>query len=201
MVEGTGRQHMAQLIEKMSPDDRADLLRRLPAKVTEGLLRLVDEADRRDIAPQLVKYPGKQRAGALMTTDYAWLPGNISVGEALDRLRLQAPDKETIYYVYIVDDQRKLLGVVSLRGASSSHRVPGHLLQDLMEKNVLSACVTDDREKIAQECSRFDLLAVPVVDAEGRLVGIITYDDIMDVVVSEATEDVHRMGAGCRTVR
>src|SRR5262245_33683343 len=171
MVEGTGRKQMAQLIEKMSPDDRADLLRRLPPKVTESLLRLVDEADRRDIA-QLVKHP-ENTAGALMTTDYAWLPANITVEDALERLRLQAPDKETIYYVYVVDEQRKLLGVVSLRDLILASRRA--LLQDLMERNVVSACVTDDREKIAQEFSRFDLLAMPVVDTEGRLVGIITY--------------------------
>ena len=91
MVEGTGRQHMANLIEAMSPDDRADLLRRLSKPVAESLLRLVDEADRRDIAT-LVEYE-EDTAGALMTTDYAWLPDNISAGEALERLRLQAPTR------------------------------------------------------------------------------------------------------------
>src|SRR5207244_9106035 len=101
MVQGTGRQHMARLIEQMSHDDRVDLLRRLQPRVSEELLRLVDEADRRDIAA-LVKYP-ENTAGALMTTDYAWLPANITVAEALERLRLQAPDRETIYYVYVRD--------------------------------------------------------------------------------------------------
>src|ERR1700730_208081 len=100
MVEGTGRQHMARLIEQMSHDDRVDLLRRLMPRVAEELLRLVDEADRRDIAT-LVKYE-ENTAGALMTTDYAWLPPNITVAEALDRLRLQAPDRETIYYIYVL---------------------------------------------------------------------------------------------------
>jgi magnesium transporter len=191
LVEGTGRQHMARLIEQMSHDDRADLLRRLDPKVAEGLLRLVDEADRRDIAT-LVKYP-ENSAGALMTTDYAWLPANITVEVALDRLRLQAPDRETIYYVYVVDEQRRLLGVVSLRDLILAPR--SMLLADLMETNMVTVRVTDDREKVAQDITRYDLLAVPVVDAEDRLVGIITYDDVIDVVVSEATEDVHRMGA------
>src|SRR5947209_6293746 len=164
MVEGTGRPHMARLIEQMSHDDRADLLRRLAPKVTESLLRLVDEADRRDIAA-LVKYP-ENTAGALMTTDYAWLPANISVEEALDRLRLQAPDRETIYYVYVVDDQRRLLGVVSLRDLIlASRRTP---LPDLMEKQIVTVTVTDDREKVAQEMTHYDLLAVPVVDADKR---------------------------------
>jgi magnesium transporter len=191
MVKGTGQQGMAKLIERMGHDDRVDLLRRLDPQVADGLLRLVDEADRRDIAT-LVKYP-EHSAGALMTTDYAWLPANITVEVALDRLRLQAPDRETIYYVYVVDDQRRLLGVVSLRDLILAPRQK--LLSELMERNVVTVKVTDDPEKVAQDMTRYDLLAVPVVDDTQRLVGIITYDDIIDVVVSEATEDVHRMGA------
>src|SRR5439155_8690701 len=182
--------HMAQLIEKMSHDDRVDLLRRLIPRAAEELLRLVDEADRRDIAA-LVKYP-ENTAGALMTTDYAWLPANITVAEALERLRLQAPDRETIYYVYVLDDQRRLLGVVSLRDLilSSRHAV----LRDIMEKETLAARVSDDREQVAQEMAHYDFLAMPVIDEAGRLVGIVTHDDVMDVVVQEATEDVHMMG-------
>jgi magnesium transporter len=191
MVNGTGRQHMAQLIETMSHDDRADLLRRLMPRVAESLLRLVDEADRRDIAT-LVKYE-ENTAGALMTTDYAWLPAQITTGEALDRLRLQAPDRETIYYVYVLDDARKLLGVVSLRDLILAARQS--VIRDIMEKEVVAVRVNDDREQVAREMARFDLLAIPVLDEEGRLVGIVTHDDVMDVVVSEATEDVHRMGA------
>jgi magnesium transporter len=191
LVEGTGRPHMARLIEQMSHDDRADLLRRLEPKVAESLLRLVDEADRRDIAT-LVKYP-ENTAGALMTTDYAWLPANITVEQALDRLRLQAPNSETIYYLYVLDDQRRLLGVVSLRELILAPRRA--LVTDLMDSQPVTVRVTDDREKVAQEMTRYDLLAIPVLDEERRLVGIVTYDDVIDVVVSEATEDVHRMGA------
>ena len=191
MVEGTGRPHMARLIERMSHDDRADLLRRLPQPAAEALLRLVDEADRRDIAT-LARYD-ENTAGALMTTDYAWLPANVSVEEALDRLRLQAPDRETIYYVYVVDEQRRLLGVVSLRELIlAPRRAP---VREIMDTNPVTVRVTDDREKVAQELSEYDLLAVPVLDADNRLVGIVTYDDAIDVVVSEATEDVHRLGA------
>ena len=191
MVAGTGRPHMARLIEQMSHDDRVDLLRRLMPRVAEQLLRLVDEANRRDIAT-LVKYP-ENTAGAVMTTDYAWLPANITASEALDRLRLQAPDRETIYYIYVLDEQRKLLGVVSLRDLilAARHAV----IRDLMEKELVAMRVTDDREKVAQEMARYDLLAIPVVDEDGRLVGIVTHDDVIDVVVQEATEDVHRMGA------
>src|SRR5579884_1639491 len=191
MVEGTGQQHMAKLIEQMSHDDRAELLRRLRPRVAESLLRLVDEADRRDIAA-LVKYP-ENSVGALMTTDYAWLPAQMTVQEALDRLRVLAPNKETIYYVYIVNDQRKLLGAVSLRDLILASRHA--LLSDIMEKQLVTARATDDREKVAQDLTHYDLLAIPVIDAEDRLVGIVTYDDVIDVVVSEATEDVHRLGA------
>lgn len=191
MAAGVGRPHMARLIEQMAPDDRADLLRRLPPQVTESILRLVDEADRRDIAA-LVKFP-EGSAGSLMTTDYAWLPENITVEDALERLRLQAPDKETIYYVYVVDDQRRLLGVVSLRDLIlASRRATVH---DLMEKDVKSVRGADDRELVADLIRRYDLLAAPVTDADGRLVGIVTYDDVIDVVVEEANEDAYRMAA------
>ncbi len=190
MVDGTGRQQMARLIEEMSSDDRADLMRRLKPQVAESLLRLVDQADRRDIA-RLVQYP-ENSAGALMTTDYAWLPPNIAVEEALERLRLQAPDKETINYIYIVDEQRRLLGVASLRDLIMAPRRTQ--LGDLMERSLVTVKVTDDQEQVAREIAHYDLLAVPVVDAEGRLVGIITHDDVMDVIEEEATEDVHRMG-------
>src|SRR5262245_25178427 len=190
MVEGIGRLHMARLIEQMSHDDRAELLRRLPEPMVEQLLRLVDEADRRDIA-SLVKYE-ENSAGALMTTDYAWLPANITVSEALDRLRLQAPDRETIYYVYVLDDQRKLLGMVSLRDLILAPRQA--LIRDIMQKEIVTARADDDREQVAQQMARYDFLAMPVVDGEGRLVGIVTYDDAIDVVVKEATEDAQRMG-------
>jgi magnesium transporter len=190
MVQGTGRAHMARLIEQMSHDDRADLLRRLNPRVADELLRLVDEADRRDIA-MLTRY-GENTAGALMTTDYAWLPANITVAEALDRLRLQAPDRETIYYVYVLDEHRKLLGVISLRDLILA---PRHaLIRDRMETELVSVHAQDDREIVAQQLARYDLLAIPVVDDEGRLVGIVTHDDVIDVVVEEATEDVQRLG-------
>ena len=190
MVEGTGRQHMAKLIEQMSHDDRVDLLRRLMPRVAEGLLRLVDEADRRDIAT-LVKY-AENSAGSIMTTDYAWVPASIPVTEALDRLRLQAPDRETIYYVYVLDEQRKLLGVLSLRDLILAPRLA--LIRDIMERDTITVNVNDDREFVAQQLARYDLLAIPVVDDQGRLVGIVTHDDVIDVVVEEATEDVQKFG-------
>jgi magnesium transporter len=136
----SGRPQVGALLEKMSHDDRVDLLRRLPSNVKERLLRLVDEADRKDIAT-LVTYP-ENSVGALMTTDYAWLPPTMSAAEAIDQLRQQAPDKETIYYIYILDEPRrrpdggpaprKLLGVLSLRDLILA---PRHaLVRDLMRR-------------------------------------------------------------------
>jgi magnesium transporter len=191
LAEGTGRPHMARLIEQMSHDDRVHLLRRLSPRVAESLLRLVDEADRRDIAT-LQSYP-ENTVGALMTTDYAWLPATLRAGEAVERLRQQAPNSETIYYVYVLDEaSRKLLGVVSLRDLILAPR--NTLVRDLMEEEVQTLRATDDRERAAQELARYDFLAMPVVDDENRLVGIVTHDDVIDVVVQEATEDVHMMG-------
>jgi magnesium transporter len=190
MVEGTGRERMAHLIEQMSHDDRVDLLRRLMPRVADSLLRLVDEADRRDIAT-LVRQD-ENTAGGLMTTDYAWLPPDITVTVALERLRLQSPDRETIYYVFVLDDERRLLGVVSLRDLIMAARHT--LVRDVMEKQVVSVRATDDREKVAQDLAHYDLLAIPVLDDQNRLVGIVTHDDVIDVVVQEATEDVHRLG-------
>src|SRR4051794_36787193 len=133
MVEGSGQQQMARLLERMSHDDRVDLVRRLRPRVAEALLRLVDEVDRRDIATLSAQKPNT--AGALMTTDYAWVPDNITVAEVFDRLRLQAPDSETIYYVFVLAPDRKLLGVATLRKLVLS---PRHaLVRDVMERNVV----------------------------------------------------------------
>lgn len=200
MVENA-RPQVGQLISKMSHDDRADLLRRLPHRVAEALIRLVDEADRKDIAA-LVRY-GEHTVGALMTTDYAWLPGTLTAAEAIDQLRQQAPDRETIYYIYVLDEPtrrpdgtlspRRLLGVVSLRDLILA---PRHkLIRELMEREVVALRFDEDQEAVARVFSRYDLLAVPVVDENGGLLGIVTHDDVLDVVEQEATEDLQRQAA------
>lgn len=192
------RPQVGQLISKMSHDDRVDLLRRLPGRVAEALMRVVDEADRKDIAT-LFQY-GENTAGALMTTDYAWLPGTVTAAEAIDQLRQQAPDKETIYYVYVLDEAarrpdgslapRRLLGVVSLRDMILA---PRHaLIRELMESELVAVRFDDDREAVAQVFARYDLIAVPVVDDQFGLLGIVTHDDVLDVVQQEATEDLQR---------
>lgn len=200
MVE-QARPQVGQLIGKMSHDDRVDLLRRLPGRVKESLLRLVDEADRRDIAT-LFTY-GENTVGALMTTDYAWLPPTLTAAEAIDQLRQQAPDRETIYYVYVLGEPRrrpdggpaprKLLGVISLRDLILA---PRHaLIRELMDEELVALHLNDDREKAAEILARYDFIAMPVVDDAGGMVGIVTHDDVIDVLQQEATEDLQRQAA------
>jgi magnesium transporter len=192
MVEGTGRERMAKLIEQVSHDDRVDLVRRLASDVAEGLLRLVDEADRRDIAT-LVSYL-ENTVGSMMTTDYAWLPETITAEVAIDRLRQQAPDRETIYYVYVLEEgTRRLRGMLSLRDLILARK--SATLRELMDTNLITLKANDNREDAARQLARFDLIAMPVVDDDRRLVGIVTYDDAIDVVEQEATEDLQRQAA------
>ena len=190
MAQGAGRERMSRLIEAMSPDDRVDLLEQLDDAVVDSLLPLVAQAERQDIR-LLLSYP-EHSAGAVMTSEYASLPADITVGEALSRLRKQAPDSETIYYVYVLDGQRHLLGLVSLRQLILAR--PTAIVGELMERELIQVHVEADQEEVAQILARYDFLAVPVVDSENRLVGIVTHDDVIDVVVDEATEDVHRLG-------
>jgi len=193
LAEGGGRPQMARLIELMSHDDRVNLLRRLPAQVSDALLRLVDEADRRDIAA-LSRY-GENTVGAIMTSDYAWLPADLTAQQAIERLRAQAPDRETIYYVYIVDEQtRKMLGILTLRALVLAD--PGTPVRRLMlTDDLVTLKASADRETAADALRRYGLIAIPVLDDEGRLVGIVTHDDIIEVISEEATEDLQKQGA------
>lgn len=191
LVLGSGRERMSALLEEMASDNRVDLLKHLDPQVVEELLPLVAKAQRHDIRT-LLSYP-EDSAGAVMTTEYASLPANINVTEALRQLRVEAPDSEMIYYIYVVDEHRHLIGFVSLRDLILAK--PHSLVGDLMERDIISARVDEDREEVAKKMARYDFLAMPVVDDQNHLVGIVTHDDVMDVVVEEATEDAHRMGA------
>ncbi len=191
LVESVDRQHLSKLIEAMAPDDRVDLLERMDPDRVEDLLPLIAQAERNDIR-KLLSYP-EDSAGSILTTEYASLPANITVAEAIDRLRKQAPNSETIYYVYIVDDERHLVGFVSLRDLILAR--PTARLSDIMQRDVISVRVDDDQEHVAQELARYDFIAIPVVDHENRLVGIVTHDDVLDVVREEASEDAYRQGA------
>src|SRR5262249_38255485 len=132
--------------------------------------------------------------GAMMTTDYAWLPESITAEVAIDRLRQQAPDRETIYYIYVLEEStRRLRGMLSMRDLILARK--SATLRELMDTNLITLRANDNRVEAARQLARFDLLALPVVDDDGRLVGIVTHDDAIDVVEQEATEDLQRQAA------
>ncbi|MCU0705842.1 MAG: magnesium transporter, partial [Fimbriiglobus sp.] len=200
LLDDPSRPQVVKLIEKMSHDDRVDLLKKLPTRVYENLLRLVDEADRRDMKA-LFEY-GEGTVGAIMTTDYAWLPPTLTAAEAVDQLRAQAPDKETIYYIYVLGDARKradggisprpLQGIISLRDLILA---PRHvLISELMEGELVALKFTDPQAAAADILGRYDFIAVPVLDEHGGMLGIVTHDDALDVVTQEATEDLQKQG-------
>ena len=191
LVEVIDREHLSKLVERMAPDDRVDLLSTMNPERVELLLPLIAQAERSDIR-KLLSYP-EDSAGAIMTTEYASLPENITVREALERLRKQAPDSETIYYIYVLDEGRRVQGFVSLRQLILAR--PDVKLADIITRDVITVRVDQDREIAAQELARFDFIAIPVVDSQNRLVGIVTHDDVLDVLQEEATEDVQRLGA------
>ncbi|MEW4529815.1 MAG: magnesium transporter [Maioricimonas sp. JB045] len=191
LVQNIDRKTLSKLIEEMAPDDRVDLLERMDPDAVENLLPLIAQAERSDIR-KLLSYD-EDSAGSIMTTEYASLPADITVAEALQRLRVQAPSRETIYYIYITDTGRHLIGFLSLRKLIQAR--PTARLEDIMERDVISVRVDDDQEFVANEIARYDFIAIPVVDSQNRLVGIVTHDDAADVMQEEATEDAHLHGA------
>ncbi len=179
---------MARLLEEMPPDDRADLVQHLDESLREEILPLVAKAEREDIR-KLVSYE-EGTAGAVMSTDYAVLRQEMGVLQAIEQLRMQAPGKETIYYVYVVDEARKLIGFVSLKDlivAKSSQTV-----RDIMHTDIIQGKVSDDQEVIAKLIEKYDLIAIPIVDDKQILVGIVTHDDAMDIIRQEQTEDMEK---------
>jgi magnesium transporter len=190
-LEAGNTQTMLQFIEHMEPDDRVDLLKKVDEDVREAMMPLIAQAERNAIR-RLLDYE-EGTAGAVMTTEYASLPVDITVGAAMERLRLQAPNKETIYYVYITDSERHLLGMVSLRDLIMSK--PGTLLSNVARKDPISVSYQLGVEEVAAVISKYDFLAVPVVDSGNHLLGIITVDDVIDIIRAENTEDFHRISA------
>jgi len=191
VVEALGRSRMIQIIEEMSSDDRADFIQALPERTTDSLMPLLAQAERNDIR-KLASYE-EDTAGAVMTTEYASLPAEVTVGEGLQRLRRIAPDSETIYYVYITDADRHLLGYTTLREMVLAR--PEQNIMEVLRQPLISMPVSSDQEEVARAIQRYDFLALPIVDSDNRLVGIVTHDDVIDVLEEEATEDAQRMGA------
>lgn len=188
LVQIIDRESLSHLIEEMAPDDRVALISRMDPAFVSDFMPLIAQAERNDIR-KMLSYP-EDSAGTIMTTEYAWLSEKITIREALNQLRLQAPSRETIYYVYILDEGRRLQGIISLQELILAN--PDALLQDKINRDVIAVRVDDDREIVAQELAKYDFLAIPVVDNQNRLVGIVTYDDVIDIVQEEATEDAYR---------
>ncbi len=190
LAQTLDRRQLAHFLRHMSADERADLFNQLDVEQQEAVLPSLAQAERDDIR-QLSSYE-EGTAGAVMTSEYSVLVPGLNASEAIQRLRQEAPDKETIYQSYVVDSDRKLLGTVSLRDLIvAKARTP---VADLMTTDVISGRVDDEQEEVAGRISKYDLMALPIIDDQERLVGIVTYDDAMDVAEREATEDFQRVG-------
>jgi len=191
IVGSLRQEEVARLLADMSSDDRADLFKQLPENLRESVLPALAQAEREDIRRLSAYREGT--AGAVMTSDYATLSPQLTASQAIELLREAAPDKETIYYTYVVDEGRKLLGFVSLRDLIVARR--DAQVGDIMHREVVFARVEDDQEDVAHKMQKYDLIALPVLNGGDVIVGIVTFDDIEDVIVDEATEDFHGMGA------
>jgi len=184
------RAKLAAIVVQMNADERADLYNELSEDQREALMPALVQAEREDIR-KLASYE-EGTAGAIMTSDYATLTPELTATQALTRLRSEAPDKETIYRTYVVDEDRKLIGSVRLQDLITA---PARAkVGDIMETNTLAVAVDDDQEEVARKIGRYDMLALPVVDSDGRIVGIVTHDDALDVIEEETTDDFHRVG-------
>lgn len=191
IIETQDRRDIAELIVDLAADDRVDLLADVQPEVVDELLPLLPAEERREIL-RLRSYP-EGTAGAMMTTEAAKLSESLSVKEALDELSRQAEDLETIYYLYIVDETDHLRGLVTARRLVSAIGKPNTRLAELMDTDLVTCHVMEDQEEVAKKVARYDLLAIPVVDKEHRMLGIITHDDVIDVMREEAMEDVQRI--------
>ena len=181
----------ASIIDNLMADDAVDLLEEMPANVVKRLLENASPETRRDIN-HLLRYP-EDSAGSIMTVEYVDLKENLTVEGAIDRIRRVGLDSETINICYVLDAQRKLLGTVALRYLLLSQ--PDETIGDIMHENVVSVHTHTDQEEVAHQFQKYGFTAMPVVDNENRLVGIITVDDIVDVIEEEATEDMEKMAA------
>ena len=186
---------LKEVIDELYIDDTVDLIEEMPASVVKRILKHTDK-DMRDEINRILKYP-KDSAGSVMTTEYVDLKKNLTVEDAFLRIRRTAVDKETIYTCYVTDENRKLIGLVTVKDlllADYSEKI-----SDIMETNIIYVNTTDDQEYVANMFTKYDFSTIPVVDAEERLVGIVTFDDAMDVIMDETTEDIEKMAAISQT--
>ena len=190
LLEEFKRQEVIEIVDQMSPDDRARLFDELPAKVVRRLLAQMSAKERQSTA-LLLGYQ-EDTAGRIMTPEYISLKDNLTVEQALQRIRTLANASEIIYYIYVTDASRHLTGIVSLRDLVLAS--PETYLSEIVTREVVSAYTDTDQEEVARLIQRYDLLAIPVVDREQRLVGVVTVDDVMDILEQETTEDIYTLG-------
>lgn len=193
IIGNEDRDQVAEVIAHLPADDRVDLLSEVDQNVVDEILARLPLEERRDIM-RLSQYP-EGTAGAVMTTDVVRLNANATVRSALEQLANEANDSEMVYYLYVVDEDNVLKGVVSARELVSAMRRPNRPLGEIIKTDLIAARVMDDQEKVAELVAKIDLLAIPVIDEQNHMLGIITHDDIIDVVLEEAAEDAQQMAA------
>ena len=191
LVNSFSDSELREMLDELFMDDAADIVEEMPASVAKRILKNTDANTRRMIN-QLLAYP-EDSAGSIMTTEYIDLKRTMTVDEALDHIRKIGFETETIYTCYVIGSRRKLFGTISLRDLLLNSK--DAIVGDLMDENIVSAHTLDDKEEVAALFDRYDMLALPVVDSEGRLVGIVTVDDAIDVIQEEASEDIELMAA------
>lgn len=191
LIQSFSDSELKEVVDELYVDDAVDLVEEMPASVVKRILRQADP-EKRKLINEILKYP-EDSAGSIMTTEYVSLRPDMTVEDAIKRIRRTGVDKETINTCYVTDNNRKLIGIVTVRTLLLAEETD--IMQDIMTEDVISALTTDDREKVSLDFVKYDFSAMPVVDEENRLVGIVTIDDVIDVLQEETTEDIEKMGA------
>lgn len=191
LIRGFSDNELRDVINELYVDDAVDIVEEMPANVVRRILLQADP-DMRKMINEILKYP-EDSAGSIMTTEYVNLREDMTVEEAIKRIRRTGIDKETIYTCYVIDPNRKLIGIVSIRTLLLADE--DTIIKDIMETNPIYVYTTQDKEEVARAFNKYNFIAIPVVDEEERLVGIVTFDDAMDVMEDEATEDIEKMAA------
>jgi magnesium transporter len=195
LIEEFKRQDVLDIVDQMSPDDRVRLFDELPAKIVNRLLEQLSPTERQATA-QLLGYESGT-AGRIMTPELISFKEGFTVSQALDRIRRLANVTETIYYLYVTDNARRLTGTLSLRDLVTSQ--PQETIGEIMTREAVFIYTDTDQEEVARVIQRYDFLAIPVVDREQRLVGIVTVDDVIDIIQEETTEDIYALGGGVQS--
>ncbi len=191
IIESIADREIKNIIDELFLDDTVDLIEEMPANIVKKVLKNTSE-ERRKLINQFLMYP-ENSAGSLMTIEFVDLKKEMRVDQALDHIRRTGPDKETINICYVIDKNRKLEGIIPIRKLILSD--PTEIVENIMETSIVSVHTLEDQEEVAGIFRKYDLIAIPVVDKENRLVGIITIDDIVDIIEQENTEDFHKMAA------